>query len=382
MYNDVRQAIVCELDHLLTEGDKVVVRGSTTHEIMHHCMTIDKPQHRFSFLLHRNGNPFAQLAETLWVLAGRDDLDWLERYIPQCKKWSDDGKTWRAAYGPRLRRWETIDMDRWEDGSGDSHLDHNLRSTDQIAEVVMKLKADPFTRQAVISLWNPAQDWVDGSKDYPCNNWLHFMIRDGKLHLNVAVRSNDIMYGFSHVDFFCWSALQEMIAYWVGAEIGRMTWNASSFHLYDSHIAKAQKIVDGNIIYISPYNVVKPLVFKADFDTFDAMLADIFTYEQTNRKGQYDTLISAITACPFLRWSQYMLMMYNLYLNNKDEQDMYKRVIWVKKLAGYISDMPHLVDFKIAAIEYFARHVPGIVGELTVSAEEYKVLRTVSLNIC
>jgi thymidylate synthase len=53
----------------------------------------------------RNNNVFAQLAETAWVLAGRNDLAFLGHYLPRVADFSDDGRTWRGAYGPRIRRW-------------------------------------------------------------------------------------------------------------------------------------------------------------------------------------------------------------------------------------------------------------------------------------
>jgi len=42
------------------------------------------------------------------------------------------------------------------------------------------------------------------------------MIRDGKLHMNVIVRDNDAVWGFSEINSFEWSVLQEMMAYWTG----------------------------------------------------------------------------------------------------------------------------------------------------------------------
>ncbi|PDQ34164.1 MAG: hypothetical protein B5766_13125 [Candidatus Lumbricidophila eiseniae] len=49
---------------------------------------------------------------------------------------------------------------------------------------------------------------------------LHFLVRHGRLSLNVALRSNDVLWGFSGINTFEWSVLQEMMAYWVGVEIG------------------------------------------------------------------------------------------------------------------------------------------------------------------
>src|SRR5438477_240992 len=63
------------------------------------------------------------------------------------------------------------------------------------------------------------------------------------LRLNVAVRSNDAMWGFSGINAFEWSALQEMLAHWLGATVGPATYLATSFHLYEIHVADAEQIV-------------------------------------------------------------------------------------------------------------------------------------------
>jgi thymidylate synthase len=70
------------------------------------------------------------------------------------------------------------------------------------------------------------------------------LIRDNQLHLNIAIRSNDIIWGFSGVNSFEWSVLQEMMAHWLGMNVGDATFFASSFHLYDRHRNRARRMID------------------------------------------------------------------------------------------------------------------------------------------
>src|SRR5215211_6568696 len=116
---------------------------------------------------------------------------------------------WRAAYGPRLRNWNGVD---------------------QLAETRRLLLEDVSTRRAAMSLYDPDRDFVQSS-DIPCTNWLHWLVRDERLHLTVGMRSNDVIWGFSGVNSFEWSVLQDMMAFWIGAEVGDATFLASSFHL-------------------------------------------------------------------------------------------------------------------------------------------------------
>lgn len=211
------------LDEILGRGTMRDSRSGRVQELSNVVVSLHEPWHRFVLLKDRKASPAAQIAETMWVLSGRNDIKWLSRYLPRASEFSDDGSHWRAGYGPRLR------------GFGDR--------VDQLRYVVFKL-VDPTTRQAVISLWDPETDTKPGSKDYPCNDWLDFKIRDGKLNLNVAARSNDVIWGWSGINQFEWSALQEIVAGILGVQIGELNFFISSLHLYERHFGKAAKIVD------------------------------------------------------------------------------------------------------------------------------------------
>lgn len=351
IYMTGRQAFYSQL-RMLQSAREVTVRGMTTRELAFNRFTILHPNDRLMNVPGRNGNPFAQVAETLWVLAGRNDLDWLERYIPQCKKWSDDGKTWRAGYGPRLRQWPIASLS----GIPAWYV------LDQLGKCVDKLNADPMTRQAVISLWDPGSDWVEGSKDYPCNNWLHFLQRDGALHLNVAVRSNDIWYGFSHVDFYCWSTLLQLMATWTGLDVGTMTWNATSFHIYESQVDKALACLGRQPQHSGSDAVVYPTAnVLSDFHNVDGIFDMLFEAEGKAREGDYEPYSGNPSL--FGVWDS-MLVMYNAWLNHKDDMDSI--VGW---LAQRVSELP-LVGSKLACAEFFSRHIPGFVEYLTVSDQE------------
>ena len=179
MYLDISNAFLGQLHNVVYNGDIVNVKGTETKENLFASFTIEHPWDRVMMIKGRNDNIFAKIAETLWVLAGRNDMDFLSYYLPRAPQWSDDGETWRAGYGPRLRRWEAIhQIDKERFGASFAN-----KTVDQLKEVVNHLKENKGTRQAIISIWDPAQDWVE-SKDIPCNNWLHFIERRGKLPLD------------------------------------------------------------------------------------------------------------------------------------------------------------------------------------------------------
>ena len=264
VYRNVSYATVGGLAALLDVGTDVVVSGQRTKEILHRITVIERPLERFLFVPGRNNDPFAQIAETLWVMAGRDDVGWLGQYVPRAADYSDDGLTWRGAYGPRLRCWKG--------------------TVDQFERIRDLLADDPASRRAVMNIFDPAVDYA-ATRDVPCNNWLAWTVRDGRLHLAVAVRSNDAVWGFSGVNAFEWSVLQEMLARWLGVGVGRQTWLAASFHVYERHWPRAARIVAG-FQGRSPYDHgIRPVPFETPLASLDRALAAWFEAEKTVRSN-------------------------------------------------------------------------------------------------
>jgi thymidylate synthase len=221
-FRTIDEAFRGMLNRVLADGEKVESRNGKTLELATQVLAIEQPTERFLCTPGRNNNPFASIAETMWVLAGRNDLAYLTPYLKRAPDYSDDnGRTWRAGYGPRLRNWNGVD---------------------QLAQVRKLLDTSPASRRAVVSLFDPALDFQD-SRDIPCNNWLHFLVRDGRLDVNVVARSTDIWFGFSAINAFEWSVLLEMMARWLHLEVGTLTFFTSSLHLYSEYEDRARALL-------------------------------------------------------------------------------------------------------------------------------------------
>lgn len=325
MNRNITDALLCVLAKIEDEGDIVVARGQEQREVLSSLTKIERPQERFLVLPGRNNNVFAQIAETAWVLAGRDDLEFLSHYLPRAIDFSDDGKTWRAAYGPRIRRW-----------GGE---------VDQVARVVDRLREDPYTKRAVISIFDPGSDFRD-TKDVPCNNWLQFIQRDGRLHLNVTVRANDAIWGFSGINFFEWSVLHEIVARSLGWEVGTLSWYVGTFHVYSRHYNVARRIrsMDG---VRSPYEEgVEVTRIASTIDQLDEVLETFFAAEEHARTGRLNDAkrIEQEISDPFFRYSATMLRIYNSYVLGRDRTEVLN-----------ILHELHETDFFTAATEYLAR---------------------------
>lgn len=219
-YRNATEALPHLLSKLMRKGDEVPSRNGSSRELLMQQITLTDTTRPYITTPGRKASLPAQIAEVMWLLAGRDDIGWLSHYLPRAPQFSDDGETWRGAYGPRIR-------------GGDF---------DQLLFATEVLLQDPQSRRAVVSIYDPTRDSRPG-KDIPCNDLLHFLIRDGALHTHVAVRSNDVMWGWSGINAFEWSVLTQVVASLTGTRPGSLTFSTSSLHLYEPHFAKAERIL-------------------------------------------------------------------------------------------------------------------------------------------
>lgn len=170
-----------------------------------------RPQERVLFFDDRDANPIFHLLESIWILAGRRDVEFVKMFNSRIGAYSDDGEHFNAAYGHRMRHHFNID---------------------QLIEAVLLLKREPQTRRCVIQL-HDARDLVNqGSKDHACNTQLVFMIRDGRLEMTTYSRSNDGWYGYAGANIVHMTIIQEFVASALGIPMGRYFTVSNNLHLY------------------------------------------------------------------------------------------------------------------------------------------------------
>lgn len=328
IYRNASFATVDCFRDLIDHGVAVNVRGQNIRELRNRLTVLSHPQERCLFVPHRGNNVIATLAETLWVMAGRADVDWLSAFLPRAFDYSDDGLSWRGGYGPRLRHWNGVD---------------------QVAQVRRLLLEEQTTRRAVMSIFDPDRDFVS-SKDIPCNNWLHWLVRDGRLNLTIAVRSNDLMWGFSGINSFEWSVLQEMLAHWIGVEVGDATYLASSLHLYEHHNERARRSVS-SFCGISCYDFgLSSPTFQTSFEDFDPTMSTWFALEnqlrqEPNRPCQTEDYLDD----PFLANSLQLVRLHHGANTGWSGH----------RIAEELALLPP-TDLSAAAYEFFARKHPEV----------------------
>lgn len=173
-------------------------------------ITYLKPQERVLFHEGRDANPIFHLMESIWMLAGRNDVAFLERFNSRIRQYSDDGVTFNAAYGYRWRR----------------HF-----GFDQLLAVIDLLRRDLQTRQAVVQIWDAA-DLTRTTNDKACNTQVIFETQAGQLDMTVLNRSNDIWWGALGANVVHFSVLQEFVATALQVPLGVYRQVSANLHLY------------------------------------------------------------------------------------------------------------------------------------------------------
>lgn len=198
-------------------------RNGDTRELLHCTLHVRDPRQRWALSRQPAMNPAFAIVEVIWILCGRNDSGVVNFWNPALPRFAGEGLTYHGAYGHRL----SVNF-----------------GIDQLRRAYLALKADADSRQVVLQIWDPSKDLPDEngipkSKDIPCNIVSMLKIRQGKLDWLQVMRSNDIYRGAPH-NFVQFTSLQEVMAGWLGVELGSYIHVADSLHLYEHDLAELE----------------------------------------------------------------------------------------------------------------------------------------------
>jgi thymidylate synthase len=276
---------------LLDDGVGEKSRAGNVWVVPHPVMSVyRRPQERVLFDAARDANPFFHLMESIWMLAGRDDPQWLDQFVADfSKRFAEEDGTMHGAYG---YRW------RYKFG------------LDQLNVVVDRLRKDPNDRRVVISMWDTdtdllEPDYVDDEtgdifpepRDLPCNTHLYPRIVNSRLDITICCRSNDIIWGAYGANAVHFSVLQEYLAAAIGVKVGTMYQLSNNFHGYVDVLDKTRPTTEFHDPYAldevtSLPMVTDPLHFVGDCEQF------CFTEPEKNLSVRYANEWFATVAAP------------------------------------------------------------------------------------
>lgn len=200
-------------------------RDGRTREVLHAALSLSDPRQRWIASREPAMNPAFALAEVVWIVQGREDSEFVNYFNPRLPDFAGDGPTYHGAYGHRLRQ---------------------RLGGDQLKQAAAALHSNPGSRQVVLQIWDAARDLPLGdghprAKDIPCNVAAMLKVRYGRLEWTQVMRSNDLVRGLPH-NIVQFTSLQEVMAGWLGLEVGSYNHLSDSLHIYESEFPSVDKV--------------------------------------------------------------------------------------------------------------------------------------------
>ncbi|MFC2136692.1 thymidylate synthase [Bacteroidota bacterium] len=195
-------------------------------------------------------------SEPMIHMAFPGGIDELKEYVMELKGFKDhwvknmndpDDSRWEYTYHGRLEKYGV-----WKELKDGSSIETGPFNINQVEKVIDKLSKQPFTRQAQMITWMPNLD--NDCYDPPCLQSLWYRILEDDegtywLNCNIRFRSNDAwnasfmnMFGFIQFN-------KEVIAAEVAkrtgktVKLGRLNWQADSYHIYGKDINQAKEML-------------------------------------------------------------------------------------------------------------------------------------------
>lgn len=328
------QALIGLSKKLLSEGIPRKTRGYDCIEIPEPVLIcIENPCYRYVTIPERKWNKFLPWVESLWLALGLNDLDALPgNYVKSLYDFSDNGRTWRGGYGSRFRFYSGFgqDYDISERAHGNIYSG-SINIVDQFRYVIEVLKKDINSRQAIITIADPAKDCFDlngnlkVTKDQPCSRSLQFMVVNGKLDCTLYIRSNDLMWGFSAVNVFNFTLIQEYFANILGIPVGKYYHFANNLHYYKNF---EEKIKFFSNLDPTDYSIDNEFYYKSQLlslDNFDFLIDMLYDFENRVRLNKShneimpdfgNDMINDWAAVIKLYWSKEKVKFVNPLLNS------------------------------------------------------------------
>ena len=196
-------------------------RTGDTFELLHTFVSISDPRQKWVYNRLPPISIAYALAELVWIVNGDNRSSIINFWNPKLEKYAGKSDTYHGAYGERIRK----------------HF-----GFDQLQKAYEALKNNPESRQVVIQIYDtridfPIKDGSPQNEDIPCNICSLIKVRNNRLEWTQIMRSNDVLLGMPY-NFIQFMGLQEILAGWLGVELGSYNHFSDSLHLYSRDYPK------------------------------------------------------------------------------------------------------------------------------------------------
>ncbi len=229
IYDNINELQKGVLQAVTDAGHIAAPRGKRTLELTFVGCTLRSPTNRLLTLQERQWSLPLAIGELCWHASASSDVSCLTYYAKQWAEFSEDGTSITGScYGRALFGADQEGGSQW------------TRIRDLLA-------ADPATRRAIV-YFNIANDRLSPiARDVACASSMQFLLREDRLQCIVHMRSNDAVWGLPY-DVFLFSALQELMALELGAELGHYHHLSGSMHIYERHFDLVKRLLSSKEI--------------------------------------------------------------------------------------------------------------------------------------
>lgn len=244
-------------------------RAGATSEILQAAFVIRNPTQRWVTSRRPALSVAFAIVEAVGILAGRRDALFFNYWNPSLPKYAGRVDQYPGAYGFRLR--------------------HHF-GFDQLDRAYLALKGNQNSRQVVLQIWDPTVDLPTSegkptSEDVPCNICSMLKIRSGKLEWTQIIRSNDLFRGVPY-NFVQFTSLQEVMAGWLGLQVGSYTQIADSLHVYESDLSNGLDYETGEYVASADSLCLPKPVFDIVLQDLVERTSDLTQHDLTRMKIQ------------------------------------------------------------------------------------------------
>jgi thymidylate synthase len=202
------------LKNIIAYGEPSTTRNLTSRYLFGEALSYNL-QCFFPALKLRDFNLHSAIEESRWDLNGRGDLSKLEGGLAKVwKKFADENGKLPFTYGEQLR---------------------NFNGVDQMQQVVNKLKANPFDRNCVVHISNPAQ--THGLP--PCQTAMVYSSNGKYLDLQVQCRSQDAIWGLP-TDIIRYAIFNMVVAAKTNLKPRHIQLAFTNVHIYEQDLELAR----------------------------------------------------------------------------------------------------------------------------------------------
>ena len=187
----------------------------------------------------------AVVSELLWFIEGSGDERRLAEILHGTRDlsnktiWSPNAEsTTGSKYQPKfygdLGRIYGVQWRAFQSATIIDDVEVQIKTTDQLRDLIDRLKSNPTDRRLILSAWNPGE--LDQMALPPCHLLCQlYLTNDGRLDCQMYQRSVDLGLGLPF-NIASYALLTHIIARAVGAHAGILTMVLGDTHVYSNHI--------------------------------------------------------------------------------------------------------------------------------------------------